>query len=137
MKIHRFNLVHDTSLTSGAAFDDPVYDAIKADPPQGCSPEYFMPWFGLSCAREADSKWDAVVDLIAEIRSRFGMVFNDLGVDKMTEWYGVEDPDGFGPELVAHLLAMASERAGLLGLRTDDLIRFLRVVDPDNGRSTD
>lgn len=130
MKTFGFVLVHDTMLSSERTmFGDPVYAAITLDPPRGCKAISFDGYFALDCEREAEDKWEAVTGVIAEVRSRFGLVLNDLGIKKVYEWFG-DDPDGFGPELVAQLLSMAAERGRLVGLSTDRMVAFLRAVEP-------
>jgi hypothetical protein len=106
-----------------------VYAPVKAGPPSGCR------WFadayypGLLCLRPGSSPLDAIAGVVAEVRDRYGLgtELNDLGFDRLWEWFGDHERR---TELVAHLLLMAAHRANLLGLNPDDLVKFLRTVMP-------
>ncbi len=122
---HRFNLIH-CPVAERPAFDDPRYDGIKADPPEGCTVKDFD-YFGLECERPAPRLLDAVAELCAEIRAEHGLVMTDLGIEKLWEW-SADGTDGWGAEIVGQLLLMAAERGPKLGYSVDDLVRFLRTA---------
>ncbi|MTJ62164.1 amidase [Nocardia seriolae] len=118
----------DTWLSAGDARpDDPRYDAIKANPPQGCIIGDFVYSFGLECVRPGTDLLDAVSSTCAEVRETYGHLFADVGVEKVEEWSS-DGKDGWGAKILAQLLLMSAERARALGYTTDDLIRFLRQV---------
>ncbi|WP_424536225.1 hypothetical protein ACOZ38_40810 [Sphaerisporangium viridialbum] len=116
--------------TCGSDRDDlDVYAEVKAHPPSGCrwSPDPHRP--GLLCLRPGSSPLDAIAGVVSEVRDRYGLgtELTDLGFDRLWEWFGDHERR---TELVAHLLLMAAHRAGLLGLDSDDLVKFLREVMP-------
>jgi hypothetical protein len=67
---------------------------------------------------------DAVSDTVAEVRRDHGLVMSGLGIEKPDEWLG-DDKNGYGAEILAHLLLMAAHRAGRLGYGRGDLMRLL------------
>ncbi|GAA3823342.1 hypothetical protein GCM10022226_49880 [Sphaerisporangium flaviroseum] len=109
--------------------DIDVYALVKAEPPSGCR------WFadahhpGLLCLRPGATPLDAIAGVVSEVRDRYGLgtELNDLGFDRLWEWFGDHERR---TELVAHLLLMAAHRADLIGLDPDDLVRFLRQIMP-------
>lgn len=58
--IHEFNLLHYPCTYPVPRFDDPRYDALKANPPAGCTPRDFGSVFGLECRRAGPTLLDAV-----------------------------------------------------------------------------
>ncbi len=61
---------------------------------------------------------------VTEIRREHGLVMNSLGIEDPGEWL---DPDknGYGAQIIAHLLLTAAHRATLLGYRRKELVRLL------------
>ncbi|MDH2426854.1 hypothetical protein [Sphaerisporangium sp. TRM90804] len=104
-----------------------AWATVQADPPPGCRwlPDAARP--GLVCLRPGASPLDAMAGVVAEVRERYGLgaELNDLGFDRLWDWFGDHERR---TELVAHLLLMAAHRADLLGLAADDLAAFLRRV---------
>lgn len=123
---HRFTLIH-CPVGPEPGFGDARYDRLKARPPQGCAPEEIGGYFGLRCERPGARLLDAVADTCAEIRSGYGLLMTDLGIEKLWEW-SADGPDGWGAETVGQLLLMAAERGPELGYGVDDLVRFLRTA---------
>lgn len=107
--------------------DDPRYNAIKANPPQGCSTGDFVYSFGIECVRPGTDLLDAVSTTRAEIRKTHGLLLADVGVEKVDEWSS-DGKDGWGARILAQLLLMAIERALLPGYTSDDLVRFIQRV---------
>jgi len=124
---HEFILLHYPCQYPVPRFDDPRYDAIKASPPTGCTPENFNNMFGLQCQRTAPTLLDAVAEVCAEVNTTHGILLNDLGLEKLWE-FAPDGPNGFGATLIGQLLLMAAHRASLLGYTTEDLTRFLNTV---------
>jgi hypothetical protein len=124
---HEFVLLHYPCQYPMPRFDDPRYDAIKASPPAGCTPDNFNNVFGLQCQRAAPTLLDAVAEVCAEVNATHGILLNDLGLEKLWEFTS-DGPNGFSATLVSQLLLMAAHRASLLGYTTDDLTRFLNTV---------
>ncbi|MEU2455951.1 amidase [Streptomyces sp. NPDC012765] len=120
----RFTLVH-CPVEGYPGFDDPRYDGLKAAPPQGCAVEDLGGCLGLACDRPGGRLLDAVADLCAEIRTRYGLLMTGLGIDKLWEW-SEDGTDGWGAEIVGQLLLMAAERGPRLGYGVDDLAGFLK-----------
>ncbi|MDQ8704717.1 hypothetical protein RCO28_19790 [Streptomyces sp. LHD-70] len=121
---HRFSLVHcpvGPEPGPGAS----VYDALRAEPPEGCVVEDFGHYFGLRCERPGKTLLDAVGVLCAEIREEHGLLMTDLGIEKLWEWSS-DGTDGWGAAIVGQLLLMAAERAPELGYGPNDLVRLLR-----------
>lgn len=118
---HRFSLVHDDF--GGAGFGDERYADLRAHPPAGCVP---ADWgcFALRCERRGKTLLDAVTGTVAEIRREHGLVMNGMGIEKPDEWLGA-DRNGYGAEIVGHLLLTAAHRASLLGYGRKDLVRLL------------
>jgi hypothetical protein len=118
---HRFALVHEEFGQGG--FGDERYESLRTRPPTGCEP---ADWgcFALECERPGASLLSAVSDTVAEIRRDHGLVMNSLGVEKPDEWFG-EDRNGYGAQVVAHLMLMSAHRAALLGYGRKDLVRLL------------
>ncbi|MFI5985406.1 amidase [Streptomyces sp. NPDC051555] len=135
----RFRLLH-CPVDGVAGFDDPRYDAIRADPPPGCAVEEVGGYFALRCERSGARLLDAVAEVCGEVRTRYGLLMTDLGIEKLWEW-SADGPDGWGAEIVGQLLLMAAERGEQLGYGVDDLVRFLRTAtgrgDPDGRRGLD
>ncbi|MEC3920193.1 hypothetical protein [Nocardia sp. CDC160] len=125
---YRFVLL-DTWLGSGDARpDDPRYDAIKVNPPQGCTIGDFIYSFGLECVRPGTDLLDAISSTCSEIRETYGHFLADVGVEKVEEWSS-DGRNGWGAKILAQLLLMAVERAHALGYTTDELMEFIRRVD--------
>ncbi|SEQ15334.1 hypothetical protein SAMN04487983_1003192 [Streptomyces sp. yr375] len=118
---HRFTLVHDEF--GYGSFGDEPYDSLRTRPPNGCEP---VDWgcFALKCERPGASLLGAVSDTVAEIRREHGLVMNSLGVEKPDEWFG-DDRNGYGAQIVAHLMLTAAHRAARLGYGRKDLVRLL------------
>lgn len=125
--VHEFNLLHYPIQHPVPRYDDPRYDAIKANPPAGCTPENFNNLFGMQCQRAAPTLLDAVAEVCAEVNTTHGILLNDLGLEKLWE-FAPDGLNGFGATLTGQLLLMAAHRANLLGYTTDDLTRFLNTV---------
>jgi hypothetical protein len=123
---HEFVLLHYT-VSPAPGYDDPRYDALKANPPAGCTPAEFDGIFGLACHREGPTQLAAVAELCNEINTAHGLLMTDLGIEKLWEFVA-DGHDGFGASIVAQLLLMAAERAPLLGYTIDDLAGFLRTA---------
>ncbi|MBP5935710.1 hypothetical protein F3K43_06625 [Streptomyces sp. LBUM 1476] len=66
---------------------------------------------------------DAIAETLAEIRRAHGLVMNSLGIDPK-EWMD-DGKDGFGAQIVAHLVLMARYRAESLGYGRAELVRLL------------
>lgn len=127
--MHHFYVLHDVFDIPEDGFRAPLYDAIKADPPQGCVPQDFDGIFGLECRRPGSSLLVAVAELVAEVRDKHGLVMTDLGVEKVFEWSS-DGRDGFGGTVLGQLLLMTSYRAQLLGYSVEEIEAFLRSVRP-------
>jgi hypothetical protein len=125
--VHEFQLLHVTQSWPAPKYDDPIYDAIKADPPAGCVPEDFGGLFGLRCEREGPTLLDAVAEVCHEVRTRYDLLMTDLGIEKLWEW-SPDGRDGFGATIVGQLLLMASSRGQQLGYDIEDLVRFIRTA---------
>ncbi|MBB5106655.1 hypothetical protein [Streptomyces spectabilis] len=128
---HRFKLIH-CPAGRPPGFEDPLYDAVKAQPPEGCAVEDFGGYFGLRCERPGVTLLDAVGELCAEIRAGHGLLMTDLGIEKLWEWSS-DGTDGWGAEIVGQLLLMAAERGPELGYSQEDLVRFLRKAGGASG----
>ncbi|MFJ8198217.1 hypothetical protein [Streptomyces sp. NPDC096152] len=118
---HRFSLVHEEF--GGAGFGDERHAALRAHPPAGCVP---ADWgcFALECERPGKTLLDAVTGTVAEIRRDHGLVMNGMGIEKPQEWLG-DDKNGYGAEILGHLLLMAAHRASLLGYGRKEVVRLL------------
>lgn len=127
MPIHEFNLLHYPTGATRPGFDDPRFDAIKADPPDGCSPHDFGGIFGLRCRRPAPTLLAAVAAACEETRATHGIQFQDLGVEKLWEW-SPDGRDGLGATIVGQLLLMAAHRGEQLGYSVDEMTEFLHTV---------
>lgn len=125
--IHEFHLLHVTQSWPAPDYEDPIYDAIKADPPEGCVPDDFGGLFGLRCERRAPTLLDAVAEVCHEVRTAHGLLMTDLGIEKLWEW-SPDGRDGFGATIVGQLLLMASSRGQQLGYDIEDLVRFIRTA---------
>ncbi|KPI04747.1 hypothetical protein OV450_4115 [Actinobacteria bacterium OV450] len=123
---HRFTLVH-SPVGRAPGHADPRYDAIKARPPRGCVPEELVGCFALRCERPGARLLDAVGELCGEVRTGYGLLMTDLGIEELWEWAS-DGTDGWGAEIVGQLLLMAAERGPRLGYGVDDLVRFLRTA---------
>jgi hypothetical protein len=119
----RFALLH---VFGAGRFSDPRYDGLKSAPTAGCTPRDWD-WFAVECERPGANLLGAVASTVAEVRREHGLLLDDLGIEKVYEWFD-DEPGGHGDQLVAQLLLMAAARAEVLGYSTDDLIRFLRVA---------
>ncbi|QKW20578.1 amidase [Kitasatospora sp. NA04385] len=122
---HHFTLGLDDHEGRGVSQSSPLH-ALMTSPPAGCVPLADGPFF-LECHREAESLLEGVADVAGEVRARYGLVLNDLGVVKLQEW-SEDGLNGFGAETVAQHLLLAIYRAGLLGYTAEDLVRFIRTV---------
>ncbi|GHB15652.1 hypothetical protein GCM10010377_01290 [Streptomyces viridiviolaceus] len=118
---HRFSLVHDAFGHVG--FGDERYAGLRTDPPEGCVP-VDRGCFALECERPGKTLLDAVAGTVSEVRRRYGVVMNSLGIDKPQEWFDV-GKNGYAAEILAHLWLMAADRARLLGYGRKDLVRLL------------
>lgn len=118
---HRFALANEDSGDDG--FQDARFARLRANPPSGCVPEDWG-YFALRCERPGATLLDAVADTVAEIRREYGLTMNSLGIEKPDEWLG-NDKNGYGAQIVGHLLLKAVHRARLLGYGREDLVRFL------------
>ncbi len=127
-RMHEFLLLPDSvDITS---FDDPRFDAIKADPPAGCTVEDVGGMFGLRCHRPGDTLLDAIARTCQEVQSHFNIELTDLGVEKLWEWRE-DGPNGYGAMIVAQLALMARRRARPLGYGTDAIVDLLLASRPD------
>ncbi|MFM9610372.1 hypothetical protein [Streptomyces niveiscabiei] len=117
---HRFVLVHEEF--EGGSFDDERYEGLRANPPDGCRPIDGV-CFALGCERPGPTMLDAIAETLAEIRREHGLVMNGLGIEPK-EWMD-DGKDGFGAQIVAHLLLMARYRAASLGYGRAELVRLL------------
>ncbi|MHC5907908.1 hypothetical protein ACVNF4_29055 [Streptomyces sp. S6] len=118
--LHRFVLVHE-EFECGS-FGDERYESLRVDPPQGCTP---LNWgcFALNCDRPGRTMLDAIADTLGEIRREHGLVMNSLGAEPK-DWKD-DGKDGFGAQIVAHLMLMARYRAESLGYGRAELVRLL------------
>ncbi|MFC5800899.1 hypothetical protein ACFPWT_09745 [Streptomyces formicae] len=123
----RFSLMHKPVTYHHPSFADPLYDAIKTRPPEGCEVKDWGGYFGLRCIRPGVTLLEAVGTLVAEIRVEHGLLMTDLGIEKLDEWSS-DGTDGWGAEIVGQLLLMAAERGAVLGYSGDDMVRFLRAA---------
>lgn len=126
MSIHEFQLVLDPWL-NGSGPDR--YADLKANPPSGCVIREYSSDPGrlfLECRREADSRLDAIAQVVGEIRGRFGLPdADDLGIEKLWEFMGNSDST---VDLIAQLSLMAVRRAEFIGVDLEELIAFLRAA---------
>ncbi|MFE8011886.1 hypothetical protein ACFU3O_03990 [Streptomyces antibioticus] len=118
---HRFTLMHDEFGDTG--FGHEQYEGLRTRPPSGCEP---VDWggFALKCERPGRTLLDAVSDTVTEIRREHGLVMNSLGIEDPGEWLDT-DKNGYGAQIIAHLLLTAAHRASLLGYRRKELVRLL------------
>ncbi|MFE3741760.1 amidase [Streptomyces sp. NPDC059134] len=124
--LQRFRLIHCQAEGVPDCYA-PRYEALWADPPQGCSVEPFGDYFCLRCERPGATLLVAVASLCAEIREEYGLLMTDLGIEGLWDWTA-DGTDGRGAEIVGQLLLMAAERGPLLGYGVDDLVEFLRTA---------
>lgn len=119
---HRFALVHDT-FDYGGGYGHELYEGLRTHPPSGCEP---VDWggFALKCERPGRTLLDAVSDTVTEIRREHGVVMNSLGVEDPGDWPD-DGADGYGAQIVAHLLLTAAHRGSLLGYGRKELVRLL------------
>jgi hypothetical protein len=104
-----------------------AYQEVRDDPPAGCR------WYdsryhaGLYCLRRGATRLEAIASVVAEVRERYGLgtELNDLGFERLWEWYGSAEQGG---DMVAHLLLMAVHRAELVGLSPEELVAFVTRV---------
>ncbi|MCW2888797.1 MAG: hypothetical protein JWL58_5659, partial [Streptosporangiaceae bacterium] len=98
-----------------------AYQQIRDDPPAGCRWHDSHYHAGLYCLRRGATRLEAIASVVAEVRERYGLgsELNDLGFEKLWEWYGSPERGG---DLVAHLLLMAVHRAELVGLSPEELV---------------
>lgn len=126
MTVHEFQLVLDPWLTEAA---EDRYDEVRANPPEGSSVRDVSSEPGrvyLDCGREASTRLEAIAQVVAEIRSGYGLVdADDLGIEKLGEF--MPEPE-FSHDLIAHLALMAVRRAEFVGLGAEDVIAFLRAA---------
>ena len=132
MAAHTFDL-YDASREAGdRRIGDPAYAALLADLPHGCSvDETNLPWLGLICTREADSRLAAVGGTIVEIRDRFGLSF-DMGIEKPHAEFNGDDPDS-AADTVAQLALLAVDRAALAGIDPEEIVRLVRTIATGSG----
>jgi hypothetical protein len=111
-----------------------AYQDLRDDPPAGCRWYGYHP--GLYCLRRGATRLEAIAGVVAEVRERYGLgtELNDLGFEKLWEWYGSAERGG---DLVAHLLLMAVHRAELVGLSPQELITFVSRVSGASCPSVD
>lgn len=123
MTVHEFILVLDPFL--GPDPPPGSYDHLRTNPPEGCQiTADTNDQMIIKCARSGATRAEAVVDLVAEIRHRYGIAHaDDLGIEKLWEW----SPDEFGVDVTMQLLLMASRRAKTLGWDLETIVRLLRA----------
>jgi len=80
---------------------------------------------GLRCVRSGPSRLVAVAVLVAQLRDEYGIDADDLGFEKLWEWAGSRDAR---EQMIAQLLLVATHRARLLGLPTEELVGFVRAA---------
>ncbi|MEU3722197.1 hypothetical protein [Streptomyces sp. NPDC031705] len=122
----RFTLIH-CPVGECPPYEDARYDRLKAEPPRGCAPEEIGGYFGLRCERPGARLLDAVAAVCAEVREGYGLLMDDLGIEKLWGW-SPDGTDGWGAETLGQLLLMAAERGPKLGYSVEDLVRFLRTA---------
>jgi hypothetical protein len=106
------------------------YAALSANPPAGCRFEDRGDYPTLRCLRPGTDRFDAISGVVAEVRDRFGLDANDLGFEKLWEWFGGRDRR---EEMIAHLLLMATERARWTGVPAEQLVAFVRTAMGSRG----
>jgi hypothetical protein len=132
-RVHGFLLLFNSYGTERPA---EAYHQIRDDPPAGCR-WYDSPYHpGLYCLRRGDTRLEAIASVVAEVRERYGLgtELNDLGFEKLWEWYGSPE---LGGDMVAHLLLMAVHRAELVGLIPEELLAFVARVSGACPRGAD
>jgi hypothetical protein len=99
--------------------------ALAAAPPDGCRFADVDGMPALRCVRPGPSRLAAVATLVAQLRDEYGIEADDLGFEQLWEWAGsLEERE----RMVAQLLLMATHRARLVGLSTDELVAFVRTT---------
>ncbi|UGY92375.1 hypothetical protein [Streptomyces gobiensis] len=98
---------------------------LAADPPHGLTYEvrYGVPV--LTGWVEAESKFAAIAEVAAQVKARYGIVFNDGGIEKPDEWLG----DEHAQQVTAHLVLSAIHRAKHCGVSTGDLMRLITALE--------
>ncbi|MEV0249341.1 hypothetical protein AB0H76_22265 [Nocardia sp. NPDC050712] len=124
---HRFTLFHCPLGQWDIRFEDARYEAIKGDPPEGCTVTELGRYFALECERPGPTFLDAVATTCAHIRDRYGLPMYDLGIENVDEWSS-DGLNGWGAKVLGQLALMSVERTNLLGYHTEDLVRFIRTV---------
>jgi hypothetical protein len=99
--------------------------ALAAAPPDGCRFTDVDGVPGLRCVRPGPGRLAAVAALVAQLRDEYGVEADDLGFERLWEWAGSREER---ERMVAQLLLMATHRARLVGLSTDDLMGFVRTT---------
>ncbi|MFE6049895.1 amidase [Kitasatospora sp. NPDC056446] len=129
MSVHTFTLT--ASLGTDAATAE-VWQQLKAAPPAGCTyvPEVYSQTPGLRCEREASTRLEAVFGVVGEVHASHGLLLDDLGVEKLSEWIcdGIGQPDGptgtYAADIAAQALLLAIDRLRRLGHGADGIKAF-------------
>ncbi|MFE5587315.1 hypothetical protein [Kitasatospora sp. NPDC056531] len=137
MPVHTFNLTASLGTDAAAA---KVWKQLKASPPAGCTydPAVFAQTPGLRCEREAPTQVHAVFAVVGEVYTSTGLLLDDLGVERLSEWIsdGADQPGSpagiHATDTAAQALLLAIDRLRRLGHDTDGIATF---TDPVLGRS--
>ncbi|MEV0537304.1 hypothetical protein [Kitasatospora sp. NPDC050463] len=134
MIVHCFTLA--TSVGPSAAVSAGAFDRLAADPPTGCvfEPQLYPGVPGLRCEREAPTRFEAISEVVGEVRIRHGVLLDDLGIEKLAEWSDdrPDDPDQsgelgntWGRDIAAQALLLGIERFLRLGYDVTDVRSFV------------
>ncbi|NGO70881.1 hypothetical protein [Streptomyces boncukensis] len=97
---------------------------LAENPPEGCTYELRYGDHMVTGIREADSRFAAVAEVAAEVKSRCGLAFNGAGIEKPDEWLG----EDHGQQVSAHLVLAAVHRAKHCGVSPEELVRLIQAV---------
>ena len=124
MTQHHIHLAFDDFPALPEAERERLLAPLAAHPPEGLTytADYGMPV--LSGVREADSKFAAIASVATEVKARYGLAFNDAGIEKPDEWVG----DEHGQQVTAHLVLAAVHRAKHCGVPPEELVELMRAM---------
>ncbi|MFJ6381441.1 amidase [Kitasatospora sp. NPDC092039] len=133
MPSHIFTLT--ASLGADAAPAE-VWQQLQASPPAGCTyvPEVFPRTPGLRCEREASARLEAVSGVVGEVYAAHGLLLDDLGVEKLSEWIGDGTDQPGSPagihaaDTAAQALLLAIDRFRRLGHGADTVKAFTEAT---------
>ncbi|MEV7026689.1 hypothetical protein [Kitasatospora sp. NPDC093558] len=133
MSVHHFTLTASLGTDAAAA---EVWQQLKASPPTGCTydSEVLPQTPGLYCEREASTRLEAVFGVVGEVHASLGLLLDDLGVEKLAEWFGnsTNQPDSptriYATDIAAQALLLAVDRLRRLGHDADDIKAFTDLL---------